>query len=323
MKYLIAVILALIAFRAFGAENVIFVVDISGSMTYELPKIQKAINDQTGGTALAAGKMGLVSFSGCGPKFVYELVPLAKDNSAAMKEGIKRLRPEGATDIVAPLNYVKGVISKLLATDGECANVILFTDDMDTCQGGNAHKTLLKEIQKMCQDKAKDFKVDVISSTIDEDVKLFLDEIAQTTGGKFHTGGSLDEISEKIKKIVDGYNKKTTGTPLPAKASKPETTGEGKAGPKTPAPQQKQLPAQRLQFLVAVFCLGAWAVVDEHIVVAVAAAIHRVDAKRGDLVDGVGVTGADTERAVIAKGQLALALLLEARPARGDADHAR
>lgn len=243
MKFRTLLTIALLSTFSAYAENVIFVVDISGSMTYELPKIQRAIDEQSQGTAVATGRMGLVSFSGCGSKYVYDLVPIGKDNAAAMKEGIKRLKPEGSTDIVAPLNYVKGVINKLLSEANECANVILFTDDQDTCGNGNAHLALLKELKTMCEAKAKEFKVDVISSTIDEDVKLFLDSIAQTTGGKFHTGGSLDEISETIKKIVDGYGKRTTGTPLTSKSTKPETTVEGKKGPATPAPQQKQLPA--------------------------------------------------------------------------------
>lgn len=245
MKYLLAILLALWAIQVFAAENVLFMVDISGSMTYRLPGIGQAIRDQAGSPALKDGQMDLVGFSGCGKQHVHYWVPMGKNNMDAVKEGTKKLQPTGAEDIVAALNLAKDVINQLIKESNECARVVLFTDDEDTCNPGKPHLAMLKDIAKMCEEKKQKFTVDVVTSTVDEGVKLFVDEIAEATGGKVFNAGSVDEITEVVKKITEETTRRATGTPLTSKSSKPEPTTGNTKPPATTLPQPKQLPARQ------------------------------------------------------------------------------
>jgi len=227
-------------------EGIFFLVDISGSMTALLPNIGRSIREQSDAPLLESASLGLISFAGCGKEHVHYLVPLAKNNAQAIKDGTNKLNAYGGTDLIAPLEFVRGLITKQITETGECANVILFTDNEDTCGNGNRHYAVLKEIQSMCANIAREFKLDIISSTVDEPTRLFLDGIAGVTGGKVHDAGTLDEIGTRIKTIVESRRKSVKGKPLTSKATKPEETkGGDKPGPTKPQPQAQKLPARQ------------------------------------------------------------------------------
>ncbi len=234
-----------LAFHATAHENVLFLVDVSGSMAALLPNIATTLREQVVSPLRQQSGQGLISFSGCGRGFVNYLVPLAKNNGQQMKEGAGKLRPDGATDIVAPLEVARETILKQLHDTHECTNIILFTDNEDTCGNGNKHHDVLREIQSLCANYSVDFNVDVITSSVNEEVLLFLDGITDITGGKIYDAATVDEIAARIKTIVEGYKRKKVGTPMTSKATTPEKkVVADKPVQAVPRPQLKKQPAR-------------------------------------------------------------------------------
>ncbi len=236
-----------VAVSAGNVTSVIYVVDISGSMAPALGNVSRAIIESVDTEAMKKLKKSLVLFEGCGIDTAKVAVPLASNNSDAIKNVAKTLRPGGATDIVAGLMRAKDIVDKNLQQNGDCANIVLFTDDEDTCGNGKKHFDLLKQMKTTCAEKNAVFSLDVITTTKDEDVRLFLDKLAEVGDGKVHTALTLDELNEVLERIVEQRRKKNTGVPLTSTQDKPET-GTGNTQPKPvvkPKPAEKPAPAQQ------------------------------------------------------------------------------
>jgi len=221
--------------------NVLFIVDISGSMSDALPGVKRAIRDQAASPLLAEAATGLVSFHGCGPSTVSYVVPLAKSNGARVAAAAGNLSVQGATDIVAPLVLAERINVELLRDQDECLHVVLFTDDEDSCGNGKRHLDLLRGMNRACAERSKRFRLDVVTSTVDETIHAFLDEIAEVAGGQVVDALGLDEISIALRRILENARRTRVRLPVAASAARPQEPARSlpqpePARPASPAP---------------------------------------------------------------------------------------
>ena len=250
MKKPLSVLVAATMSMAASAGNltsVVYIVDVSGSMAPVLPNVSRTIVESVDSEAMKKLKKSLVLFEGCGIDTAKVAVPLASNNDEAIKTAAKAMRPGGSTDIVSGLMRAKDIVDKNLQQNGDCASLVLFTDDEDTCGNGNKHFELLKQMKTTCAEKNATFSLDVITTTKDEEVKLFLDQLSEIGGGKAHTVVTLDEMNEVLERIVEQRRKKNGGVPLTSTQDKPEA-GSGNTQPKPvakPRPAEKPAPAQQ------------------------------------------------------------------------------
>lgn len=228
-------------------KGIVYVVDVSGSMAPVLGNVSRAICESVDSERVKPLMKSLVVFEGCGLNTARVAVPLAKDNDERLKAAAKAMRPGGATDILSGLARAKEVVQTNLERTGDCANVVLFTDDEDTCGNGKKHLDVIREMAKACAEKKAVFSVDVITSAKEEETKLYLEKLAEVGNGKVHGVVSLDEIGEALERIVESHRRRNGGVPLTSTQQKPESGGTtGTPRPQArPKPQEKPAPAQQ------------------------------------------------------------------------------
>lgn len=226
-------------------KGIVYVVDVSGSMAPVLGNVSRAICENVETEKIKPLQKSLVLFEGCGIETARVAVPLAKDNTEAIKTAAKGMRAGGATDILAGLARAKEVIQGALERTGDCAHVVLFTDDEDTCGNGKKHFDVIKDMKTACAEKKAVFSLDVVTSAKDEETLLFLEKLANSGDGKVHGVVSVDEIGETLQRILDQRRRKTPGSPQTTTAQKPDTSNSTQNREPTATPQQKPLPAQQ------------------------------------------------------------------------------
>lgn len=216
-------------------DNVLFIVDRSGSMAGELPRIKTAITE----TFKAKEKIhaGLIHFAGCGASSVSYAVPMGQGTGPKISDVVNNLEAEGATDLIEAFKKAKEV----MMSQKVCINVLWFTDKMDTCSSNaEAESAAINEAMKeFC------VQVNIVTYAVGQDLEGLMG-IATPSGGKVYRArteqdmiNAIEDVkrrSKRTKTSFDTYDGPAT--------SKPKTT------PKVedkPAPKPKEKPATKGQ----------------------------------------------------------------------------
>ena len=229
-----------------SARPVLFVVDISGSMHEMLPRIKAAISNKVDSPQFHETETGLITFSGCGKGSASVAVPLGKNNAEKIKRVAQSLEAAGSTDIVQGLTVAKEVIEKLIQEKRECGDVLLFTDHFDTCNNGEQHHQMVKEISEMCQKMNSTFTLDVIGLTNDEDTLIYLEKLAGVAQGDIFTAVGWREIEKALETIFSKKEKNRQGLPRTSTIKKVEAKEKPQEA-KKPLPQKDSQPAKNQQ----------------------------------------------------------------------------
>lgn len=195
MKFLITTLVtsmffSVLAIATEGDNNILFVVDKSGSMSSRMPAIKSSI----GGTVSAlpsTHSAGLIAFDGCGPSKVYYKVPLAKRAGRLIAAQVQALRPSGSTALAEALKKADSIMTD---NAGMCLKIVVFTDSDDTC-GGNVGEIARKwkeQRHKYC------LTLDIVTTTENE----VLNDLATTLGGSVYIGEYADDITEILRRIT-------------------------------------------------------------------------------------------------------------------------
>lgn len=116
--------------------NHVFVVDVSGSMYNELPKIRKHLKGNLASLVKAKDTVSILYFSSKGQYGSVFLGAEVKSiaDLTEINEGIDRyLRPTGCTGFVEPLQLAAQVGQDLQAENGNLNSLIFLTDGYDNC----------------------------------------------------------------------------------------------------------------------------------------------------------------------------------------------
>lgn len=242
-QFFLAVVISLFPLKTYGIElainNVLFVVDISGSMLGQLPSVKAAITKMVSEPKYQSLNSGLIAFEGCGPQYVKYLVPLAPNNGQTIAQATQNLAAGGGTDIVAALRKAQQINITLIEEKAECADVILFTDHFDTCNENSTHVKLLEEIKQQCSQSNAIFRMDVISLGADPGVQLFLEEITEVVGGRVVNVDGLQDMTEGLKELIKDREKSKISTPKVTAKASPKTE---KIPPKKVETKKKEAP---------------------------------------------------------------------------------
>ena len=229
MSYLLPRILSLFAVLLLFAaparaadENVIIVLDASGSMwgrIDEKPKIQIAreVMDQVLADLDGKAEIGIMTYGhrkkgDCGD--IETLIPVGQVNRAAYMEKINALNPKGKTPITAT---VRKAAEELRFTE-EKATVILVSDGLETCDADPC--ALASELEAA----GVDFAAHVVGFDLKDEDTASLQCLATTTGGKYLAAENADQLGEAIGTVVAA---------APEPAPEPEPTPEPEPQPAT------------------------------------------------------------------------------------------
>lgn len=174
-------------------ENIIFVVDRSGSMSSMMPNIKKTI-----GAAVKAlprkHRAGLIHFSGCGEQYIKYDPPLTVRGGRAVVAKLNTLVAGGGTDLAKAINRAVVAAEQLRV----CPRLLLFTDNYDTC-GGNPRQ-IMKEYEGRSEELC--LEIDIISAAENEETLRQLEELANGFGGGLHRAQTEEEMLEAIRRIL-------------------------------------------------------------------------------------------------------------------------
>ena len=198
-------------------ENVIIVLDASGSMwgrIDEKPKIQIAreVMDQVLADLDGKAEIGIMTYGhrkkgDCGD--IETLVPVGKVNRASYMEKINALNPKGKTPITAT---VRKAAEELRFTE-EKATVILVSDGLETCDADPC--ALAAELEAA----GIDFTAHVVGFDLKDEDTASLQCLATTTGGKYLAAENADQLGEAIGTVV-------AAAPEPAPEPEPQPATE-------------------------------------------------------------------------------------------------
>lgn len=218
---IVAVLLTFTGLARAADENVIVVLDASGSMwgrIDEKPKIQIAreVMDQVLADLDGKAEIGIMTYGhrkkgDCGD--IETLIPVGKVNRAAYMEKINALNPKGKTPITAT---VRKAAEELHFTE-EKATVILVSDGLETCDADPC--ALASELEAA----GVDFTAHVVGFDLKDEDTASLQCLATTTGGKYLAAENADQLGEAIGTVV-------AAAPEPAPEPEPEpqpATGPG------------------------------------------------------------------------------------------------
>lgn len=221
VRFLLAAALSLAALTGIARaadENVIIVLDASGSMWGQIdgvPKIQIAREVMDGVLADLDGKaqIGVMTYGhrrkgDCSD--IETLIPVGSVNRSAYMERINALNPKGKTPISAS---VRMAAEEMRFTE-EKATVILVSDGLETCDADPC--ALATELEQA----GVDFTAHVVGFDLKNEDTASLQCLANATGGRYLSADNADELGEAIGTVV-------AAAPEP----EPEPQPEPAAGP--------------------------------------------------------------------------------------------
>ena len=173
-------------------ENLLFVIDRSGSMGFELPKIKQTV--QTTVKALPRNhQAGLIHFSGCSDKDIVYDPPMKVNGGRAVASKVSKLQASGSTALAKAIERA----IKEIETARVCPKMLLFTDNYDTCDGDP------QQIRERFSERSEDLclELDILSSAEDEETLRQLEELAVGLGGNLHRVQSEEDMLEAIRRI--------------------------------------------------------------------------------------------------------------------------
>jgi Ca-activated chloride channel family protein len=195
------------------------VLDVSGSMRANdiggrsrISVAQQAFNEvvdalpdetQLGIRVLGATYRGKDKAEGC--KDTQQIVPVGPVNRTAAKGAIATLRPTGFT----PVGLALRGAAQDLGTDGTTRRIVLITDGEDTCAPPDPC-----DVARELAAQGTHLVVDTLGLAPDEKVRRQLLCIAAATGGSYASAQTPEELTDRIKQLVD--RAKEANVPAPA-----------------------------------------------------------------------------------------------------------
>lgn len=241
-KYLLAFLFLIAVFAAneicradTPADNLIFIIDASGSMSSAIDGKTKisivkdvlsdAVKRIPQGADVGAAVYGHRRKGDCSD--VEELVAPDTLNPNAFMEKIGTIQPAGMTAIALSILNTSETISFLT---GKTA-VILIADGQDSCQGDPC------EWVKKLKSGGLEFRMHVVAFDVDEEAEKSLSCIAKSGGGSYFHAATAKELKAAVKKAIE-KSKLTPYRKSPAEKSDKtaETAPEQKSGGFQPAP---------------------------------------------------------------------------------------
>ncbi|WP_434743452.1 VWA domain-containing protein [Micromonospora sp. SH-82] len=194
------------------------VLDVSGSMAAKdidgrsrISVAQQAFNEvvdalpettQLGIRVLGATYRGEDKARGC--RDTQQIVPVAPVNRTAAKAAVADLRPTGFT----PVGLALREAAKDLGTGTTVRRIVLITDGEDTCAPPDPC-----EVARELAAQGTKLVVDTLGLAPDEKVRRQLLCIAAATGGTYTAAQSADELTTRIKQLVDRAEDTYTAAP--------------------------------------------------------------------------------------------------------------
>jgi Ca-activated chloride channel family protein len=195
-----------------GAETeppvVELVLDVSGSMKAadidgetRMAVAKRAFNDvvdalpettQLGIRVLGATYAGENKKQGC--KDTQQIVEVGQVNRVAAKNAIATLKPTGFT----PIGLALREAAKDLDGAGTARRIVLITDGEDTCTPPDPC-----DVARDLAAQGTDLVVDTLGLAPDEKTRKQLVCISQATGGTYAAAQSEEELTDRIKQLVD------------------------------------------------------------------------------------------------------------------------
>ncbi|WP_446218217.1 VWA domain-containing protein [Micromonospora sp. IBHARD004] len=194
------------------------VLDVSGSMRARdidgrsrISVAQQAFNEvvdalpdetQLGIRVLGAAYRGRDKKKGC--QDTQQIVPVGPVDRAQAKAAVATLRPTGFT----PVGLALRSAAQDLGTSTTVRRIVLITDGEDTCAPPDPC-----EVARELAAQGTRLVVDTLGLAPDEKVRRQLLCIAGATGGTYTAAQSADELSGRIKQLVDRARDTYTATP--------------------------------------------------------------------------------------------------------------
>ncbi|MCP5083258.1 MAG: VWA domain-containing protein [Alphaproteobacteria bacterium] len=191
---------------AYSVNNVVFVVDGSGSMSdpfEKRPKLEiakEALSSLVRGLPDQGINAGLVVYSG-GCESSSATVPLARVNKQSLLSGIGAIVAGGKTPIASSLRLAE---TELRDVPGEKA-VILLTDGAETCNG-DPQRTARELNQKGITVHVIGFDIPKVGAARD------LQTLAKLGGGSYFTAATADGLRDALTRAAEAAEKGTTET---------------------------------------------------------------------------------------------------------------
>ncbi len=183
------------------AQNVLFVLDASGSMWQKLEGEFKIATAKTVMQKLVDGlpattRAGLVVYghnrkSDC--KDIETLLPINQLDKKAFSDKLNILDPKGMTPIAKSLEHALALIEKETAP----VTCILVSDGLETCEGNAC------ELVRQAKTKGVKITVHVIGFGLAEKDLSALECIAQAGSGQYLPANNADELSKALEKTIE------------------------------------------------------------------------------------------------------------------------
>ncbi|GAA4972400.1 VWA domain-containing protein [Actinoplanes utahensis] len=194
------------------------VLDVSGSMKAadidgetRMVVAKRAFNDvvdalpettQLGIRVLGATYGGKNKKLGC--QDTQQIVKVGQVNRVAAKNAIATLQPTGFT----PIGLALRSAAKDLEGAGAARRIVLITDGEDTCTPPDPC-----DVARQLAAQGTDLVVDTLGLAPDEKTRKQLVCVAQATGGTYASAQSEEELTDRIKQLVDRAAKPVPVTP--------------------------------------------------------------------------------------------------------------
>ncbi|GAA2706148.1 VWA domain-containing protein [Micromonospora olivasterospora] len=194
------------------------VLDVSGSMRARdidgrsrISVAQQAFNEvvdalpdetQLGIRVLGATYRGKDKTVGC--QDTQQIVPVGRVDRTQAKAAVATLRPTGFT----PVGLALRSAAQDLGTGATARRIVLITDGEDTCAPPDPC-----EVARELAAQGTKLVVDTLGLAPDEKVRRQLVCIANATGGTYTAAQSADELTDRIKQLVDRARDTYTAAP--------------------------------------------------------------------------------------------------------------
>ncbi|MCC2096741.1 MAG: VWA domain-containing protein [Hyphomicrobiales bacterium] len=194
-----------------GSQNVIMVLDSSGSMAGKINGIRKidiarkAVRSIVGSLDTRIN-LGLIAYGhrrkgDCGD--IQTIYPIGTKNRAALSSAIDQLRPVGKTPLSAA---VRQAANQMKYTE-EKATVILVSDGKETCDADPC------QLGKQLKARGVDFKVHVVGFNIRRGDEAGLQCLANNTGGIYVSANNAGALNKALQKTITVTQAKPTPPP--------------------------------------------------------------------------------------------------------------
>lgn len=198
--WLAAVVLILSSARVPAASNVLFILDVSGSMAGRMDgQVKMVVAKDAFGTLLAGlpreARVGLEVYGHYGDKdcsAIEVMSPVGPLDAAAVSARVRGLTPRrGATPMAAALE--KGA-EALRPVKGEKA-IVLISDGKETCGGDPA------AVAARLRGQGFNIVTHVVGLGVKESEKTQLAAIAKAGGGQYYAANNADELNTSLAAI--------------------------------------------------------------------------------------------------------------------------